>query len=526
MRVGIIDLFGDARLDQGARYFGRYFMKQFMSIAPQAIAAWCRSLGHEVHYATYYGQTEILSLIPSEIDVLFVAACTRYSALAYALALIFRRQKVLTVIGGPHARAFPTDCVRFFDLAVKDCDKNLIADILSGTFDPPTIVTSGRQLSDFPSVEERMPEIQKGAFHRGRPLITSTVPMLASTGCPYSCSFCTDWNTPYVAFSRDRIFADLTYLLQHWPRLLVAYHDPNFGVHFDATMDLIDNLPGHSRNPYTMESSLSILKEARLPRLMKTNCSYVAPGIESWVDYSNKAGASGKRGREKLGQIISHTKKLLQYVPGVQVNFIFGGESDEGDEPRDLTTDFVQALPEVWPTINIPAPFAGTPLYDGLYREHRILLELPFSFYYTPNLAIIPKRYDPLTYYAHLIRIYEAISSNKMFLRRMVGRTPAVISAMHTVRTFANRRRLRELRWLHSMLKEDRHFRLFHEGRSSALPEFYHHRFEQRLGRYAELLPRGVRRPVLEPPATTEKREPLNTRSPRGAKRHGSVLVK
>ena len=33
--------------------------------------------------------------------------------------------------------------------------------------------------------------------------------------------------------------------------------------------------------------------------------------------------------------------------------------------------------------------------------------------------------------------------------------------------------------------------------RMTALPEFYHRRFERRLGRYAELLPREERRPVL-----------------------------
>jgi hypothetical protein len=36
---------------------------------------------------------------------------------------------MLTVIGGPHAPSFPSNCVRFFDIAVKDCDRTLIADI-------------------------------------------------------------------------------------------------------------------------------------------------------------------------------------------------------------------------------------------------------------------------------------------------------------------------------------------------------------------------------------------------------------
>src|SRR5262249_43583582 len=201
---------------------------------------------------------------------------------AYALSAIFKKRGTLTVIGGPHARAFPADCTRFFDIVVRDCDRILIDDILHRRFDPPAMVSSGRPLTEFPSVEQRMPEIRIAAFHRGRPLLTSIVPMLSSIGCPYTCDFCVDWNSTYFALSPEHPRADLDYLPRHYPRLIVGYHDPNFAVRFDATMDAIASLPEGRRNPYIMESSLSILKSGRLGRLTETNCVYVAPGIESW----------------------------------------------------------------------------------------------------------------------------------------------------------------------------------------------------------------------------------------------------
>jgi radical SAM superfamily enzyme YgiQ (UPF0313 family) len=503
MRIGIIDLLDDApSRSWGGRLYGRYFRKQFMAITPQAVAVWCRSLGHEVYYATYYGQQDPLSLIPKDIDVLFVGSYTQCSALAYALARIFRLQKVLTVIGGPHARSFPADCIRFFDIAVKDCDKALIADILDRQFDPPAIVTSGRAISDLPCVEERMPEITTASFHNGRPLMTSMVPMLASTGCPYTCSFCVDWNTQYAALPRERIQADLTYLSRHWPRVVVGYHDPNFAVRFDKMMDLIDGLPEGPRNPYIMESSLSILKEDRLPRLRRTNCIYVAPGIESWIDYSNKTGVGAKRGRDKLNGVVAQIRRLSRHVPGVQANFLFGGETDQGDEPVMLTKEFIGQLPEVWPTVNIPTPFGGTPLYDQLHREGRILSALPFAFYYNPYLAITLKHYDPVTYYAHLIDIHAAITSRTMLLRRITTETPRVVRFVHSLRTFATRGDLAAFRQMHAQLRSNAGLRAFHEGRSDVLPEFYHHMFERRLGRYAELLPREARRPILEVPVS------------------------
>jgi len=53
------------------------------------------------------------------------------------------------VIGGPHARAFPQDYLRFFDLVVGDSDEALVGDILDGVDDParPGPVFSFRRLA-------------------------------------------------------------------------------------------------------------------------------------------------------------------------------------------------------------------------------------------------------------------------------------------------------------------------------------------------------------------------------------------
>lgn len=191
MKVGIIDILSDQIPSTwGSKLYHFSIQKQAAGVMPQAIAVWCRQLGHEVHYCTAYGQKDPLHLLPNDLDVLFVAAYTQASALAYALAKAFRQRGTLTVIGGAHARSFPTDCLRFFDLVVHDCNKELIEDILRGHYDPPAAITSGRQLTDFPSVEERMPYIKTASFHKGRPSLFSAVSLLSSVGCPYTCNFC------------------------------------------------------------------------------------------------------------------------------------------------------------------------------------------------------------------------------------------------------------------------------------------------------------------------------------------------
>lgn len=505
MRVGILDILTDARLTGTlSRVYAAYFRKQFVSIGPQAVSVWCRQLGHDVTYATYYGQQDPRRLLPRDLDIVFIAAHTPSALLAYALAKVFREEKVRTVLGGPHAKSFPEDALRFFDIVVTGCDKASIADVLDGHIDPPAIVSQTRPLTEIPTVAERRPEIEASAFIRGKPGLSTIVPMLTSIGCPYSCNFCVDWNNNYIALPQEQITEDLRYVAEQFPRAVIGYHDPNFAVRFDETMDMIESVPEGQRNGYVMESSLSILKESRLARLRETNCVYVAPGIESWADYSNKSGTVGMAGRDKLERIIDHLRLLADFVPGIQANIMIGTETDRGDEPVALTKEFIQRVPEVWPTINIPTPFGGTPLYDTYLAEGRVLQRMPFAFYYNPYLAIRLKHYTALAYYDHLIDIQETLASKTMLVRRLRTRQRRAIRFIHSLRTHRGRRALESLRRIRTQLATDPHVRAFHEGDSDSLPAFYHHELERRLGPYAELLDHDERTPVFAPPASPD----------------------
>jgi len=500
MRIGILEILTD-QVSPGwfRNTYNRNFRRHYASITPQAVSVWCRELGHDVHYATYYGEGRPEDILPPDLDVVFMATYTRASVLAYALARIYRRRGALTVLGGPHASAFPADSLRFFDLVVQECDKSLIAGILGGEHAPGRVVSSGRQLEEFPSVEQRMPEIAIASFDRGRRMLMSNVPMLTSIGCPYRCDFCVDWKNDYVMLPRERLLADFRYVAEKLPGILLGFHDPNFAVRFDEVLDLIEQIPAGRRNPYAMESSLSILRGPRLKRLRETNCLYAAPGVESWADYSNKSGVGSSIGQEKLEKVVEHFEELNRHVPGLQANFIFGTDGDCGSEPADLTSEFIRRLPFVWPTINIPVPFGGTPLYDRYLSEHRVLEAMPFAFYYAPYVVVRPLHYSTVELYDNLIRIYQAIASSRLLVRRLRSASSAGLGAMHFLRTTGAINAVRTLRRLRNRIAEDPEMLAFHEGGSSALPAYYRALLKERLGPYAELLSEEDLTPELEP---------------------------
>jgi hypothetical protein len=501
MKIGILELMSAGatrRWDHTAYNF--MVTKQYASIMPQAISVWCRNLGHEVFYATYFGNHDPQTLLPKDLDVVFISTYTQASALAYALAKLYRREKTLTVIGGPHAKQFPEDCLRYFDVVVGDCDKTLIDEILR---DKPRgqILNSGRALKNIPGVEERITEIRTSTFLRGKPFPFSSIPLITSTGCPNSCDFCIDWNNPYVLLPLDQLEADMRFIFKHFPRVMIGLHDPNFAVKFEQVFDVLEGIPNRHRNSYAMESSLSVLHGARLERLKSMGSFYIIPGVESWTAYSNKVGAgSAVSPRKKLETVIEQFNNIRPYVSGIQANFIFGMDMDTGNEPIELTKEFASRVPFVMPNFNIPVPFGNTPLYEKYLDEDRILESMPFTFYYMPYLVFRLKNYSAATFYEKLIEIIAYVSSGSMLIKRLKSAHSPFPAGYNVVKTLGNRQMIRRLGEILNLLKTDTQFRAFHEHQTEILPEYYHRQYEQLLGQYTPLMPREERKPVLTRP--------------------------
>jgi radical SAM superfamily enzyme YgiQ (UPF0313 family) len=446
-------------------------------------------MGHQVFYATYYGQqNDPRRLLPNSLDVVFIAACTHVSHIAYMLAKRFRQQKILTVIGGAHASSFPDDCRRFFDIVVKKCDQTVIEGILAGDYATRTVINDAQPLTDLPSFEKRLPEIKIAQFKRGQPISQSFLPLITSMGCPYHCDFCVDWDSPHVGLPSLQLEKDLDFIARHFPKTIVTYHDPNFGVEFDRVMDVICRQPRSRRNPYVMQCSLSILKRHRMSMLAKTNCVYAVVGIETWFEYTQKAGLAACRGQTKFDSISRHIKILRRYVPNLQVNFLFGTDGDRGDEPVALTKSFLYEIPGIWPVINSPIPFGGTPLFNTYASENRILKSMPFSFYSIPYLCTVLRNYSSLDYYEKMVEIYKAATSTKVIQQRVRSATSCFGRLFHLIRVANLKKTCWELCRIRDMLKADLKFRSFHAGRTMALPPFYRQEYRRKLGPFSELM--------------------------------------
>jgi membrane-associated phospholipid phosphatase len=195
LRIGVLDL---VTKSQKPSLYGRLMHPNLASIMPQALSVWCEQAGHRVTLCCYTGVEDLLSELPADLDVVFIGAFTQSAQVAYALSQFYRRRGAVTVLGGPHARCYPEDSVRYFDYVLGFTDQAVIAELLQ---DP---APSGRSAYRWGGPTAAESADAGGAVEvRGSTLAkapTIKIVDAGSLGCPYT-SFCIDSTVEYQPLS-------------------------------------------------------------------------------------------------------------------------------------------------------------------------------------------------------------------------------------------------------------------------------------------------------------------------------------
>jgi hypothetical protein len=356
----------------------------------------------------------------------------------------------------------------------------------------------GKQLSakkqpvDLPGVAERWkfiePTLKKAPFLK-------FIPMIGSMGCPYTCSFCIDSVVPYQPLDFQVMKQDLQFLLTKFKKPLVAWHDPNFGIRFEENMEAIASAAPPKSFNFMAESSLSILTEKHLKVLKDNDFLALLPGIESWFEMGNKSRASNITGENRVNQISEHVNTIFKYIPYVQTNFVLGLDSDEGDEPFELTKRFVDRSPAAFPGYSLLTAFGeAAPLNLEYQKENRVI---PFPFHFLNNhlaMNIKPNNYEWIDFYDKVIDLTEYTFSPKAIYRRLRATpefTPRWMNFMRAVSTEGHGR-IRFYRKIRKMLVEDKNFLDYFEGETTTLPSFYLDIIKKDLGSWYQWLPAGA----------------------------------
>src|SRR4051812_8713623 len=227
---------------------------------------------------------------------------------------------------------------------------------------------------DFPPVDVAQLPIPRYDLLNDRPYNRFTVQ--TSRGCPWRCDFCAS-NVMLTQRYRKRpvehVIRDIRAIQQLRDRPFIEFADDNTFVDKEWGKELCRQLaPLHIK--WFTETDISVADDPELLELMReAGCRQVLIGLES-PDQSAVEGLE-LRSNFKARQVSRYADAIRRIQShGITVNgcFILGLDR-HGPEIFEQVYDFAVTNLLYDVQITILTPFPGTPLYDRLLREGRIL---------------------------------------------------------------------------------------------------------------------------------------------------------
>jgi hypothetical protein len=322
------------------------------------------------------------------------------------------------------------------------------------------------------------------------------IPVLASCGCPFDCEFCSDAKVDYHPLPLSDVEDDVRFAAGRYPHALLIWMDPNFGARFEPLMEAIERASADSRVRFGAQSSMSFLGRERLSRLSRARFEVIVPGIESWFSCGTKLGGIGRsQGSDRVRDAAAFMNEVIESIPYVQVNFVFGIEGEPVSESLGLTAEFVRAAPGVWPTFNLITAWGeSSPLSRRLHGEGRVL-PVPFTLLDQKSCSNVIRPYEStVELYRGLVRLEEvAFGAALSWARaRQARRWGTRVTNFFRGRGAEMRERIEWHRQMLRWLEHDRAFRAFFEGEAVPIPAALRARALESIGPFVDMLPREI----------------------------------
>jgi radical SAM superfamily enzyme YgiQ (UPF0313 family) len=326
---------------------------------------------HEVSYHEIQDMTEADELPDAELVA--IATFTAQVKDAYQIAERYRRQGITTVMGGLHVTTCPDEALRHSDVVVigegEVVWRRLLQDVEKGRAER---VYDARGC-EFDLADAPIPRFELLDAERYNRITIQT-----NRGCPWQCEFCASsiLLTPrYKLKPVARVIEEIRAVKTSWARPFIEFADDNSFVNKRRSRELAEAIRGEDVRWFT-ETDISVADDLELLGLLReSGCAEVLIGLES-------PSAGGLDGLElkrnwKLRQIERYREAITRIQEhGVAVNacFILGLDGD-GPEIFDSVESFVDEVKPFDVQITVQTPFPGTPLYDRLRTEGRLLEE-------------------------------------------------------------------------------------------------------------------------------------------------------
>ncbi len=327
--------------------------------------------GHELRY--FEGVDELQ--LPPEVfscDLVALSSLSAQARVAYRVAARLREHGIRVVMGGLHASVEPSEASNHVDAVVVGEGENVWPEMVRAA-ESGNLAGVWRASEFEPLDIHRLPVPRYDLLDACR---YQRFPVQTSRGCPWRCDFCASGVMLRQKYRRRKvsdIVRDIQSLIQLQSRPFIEFADDNTFVDKEWGKELCRAITPLGIKWFT-ETDISVADDSELLSLMRrAGCRQVligleSPDLESLNGIELKANFKARRWetcRDAVRRIQQH---------GITVNGCFILGLDGHDENIfEQVFEMANEIPLFEVQITVLTPFPGTPLYDRLLQEDRLI---------------------------------------------------------------------------------------------------------------------------------------------------------
>jgi radical SAM superfamily enzyme YgiQ (UPF0313 family) len=317
--------------------------------------------------------------LKEDADLVALSFMTAAAPRAYAVADSFRARKIPVVMGGMHPSALPNEAAHHADaVVVGEAEtqwRQVLADFAAGKLRPLYDGAGHPELN-------ALPHPRRDLLRREKYLVPNLVQ--TARGCPHACTFC----SVSPVFGRRYRFRPVDEVIDEVRSLdsrSIGFVDDNIVARPSRAKELFEALIP-LKLQWVGQGDLSMAKDPEMLRLMRrSGCLAMFIGIESISQDSLIAAHK----RPNVGLDYESTIATI-HKHGIDIigSFVFGLDPDTVESCRK-TVDFAMRTKLAAAQFAVLTPFPGTPVYDQMRAEHRIL-DSDWSHYTMNHVVFSP----------------------------------------------------------------------------------------------------------------------------------------
>jgi radical SAM superfamily enzyme YgiQ (UPF0313 family) len=318
-------------------------------------------------------------------DLVGISVITGCAPAAYELARHYRQRGVPVVLGGVHVSVLPGEAMAHADSIVVGRGEaawpRLITDFRRGQMKR---VYREHPLADSALVD--VPQPRRDLQRSGGYMMPNTVQ--ATRGCRRACDFCT---VPAVwPKYLKRPVADVVRDIRAIPGRIIAFNDVSLVDDAEYAKELFTAMVPLRKKWGGLVTADSVQDTGLLDLMVASGCVYLLVGFESGDQTTLRS----------IRKNFNHALRYRDFVAmlqgrGITIQgcFVFGFDYDDTGVFAS-TVELVQELRIDIPRYSLYTPYPGTPLFQRLMDERRII-SFNWNDYDTMHVVIQPAQMTP-----------------------------------------------------------------------------------------------------------------------------------